>query len=109
MKINALLKIFFFLFLFSIQSASAQYTLFEHSVNEKYIELYVSKSALKDDFFEFDGLSNVGVLSSQFFCKSGNCLVAEIPYSYANYKEFFSNEDKTSIFWETPDLDFVVS
>jgi len=88
------------IFLFTISPVSAQYTLFEHPMGHKYYEIYVSKPILDDDFLDYDAISNIGVLSSQFYCSSGNCFVAEIPYAYASIPnndssdDFFNKSDK---------------
>ena len=87
--------------LFTISPVSAQYTLFEHPVGQKYFEVFVSKPILEeDDFYEYDAVSNIGILSSQFYCSSSNCFVAEVPYAYASIPskdssdDFYNNSDK---------------
>lgn len=89
------LIILFSLLFFVSQSVSAQYSVFNHLENEKYIELYVAKPTIKDELADFNRLSHTGVISSQFFCKSDYCLIAELPYSYSNYETTsdFSNKN----------------
>lgn len=101
MNIRLILKIFLLLLIFSSQSVFAQYSVFNHFEKEKYVELYVAKSVLTDDVSEINAISNVGVLSSQFFCSSTYCFMAELPYSYVKY-------DYSSPFMNESDSEFIL-
>jgi len=94
MKAFSKLTLLLIVFLFTISPVSAQYTLFEHPMGHKYFEFFVSKPILdENDFYEYDAVSSIGVISSQFYCSSSSCFVAEIPYVYASMPSNGSNDD----------------